>query len=126
PLASGGMGRVLLARAPDGAPVAIKLLGPTASAEVLARFDRERRLQGELEEARGFVPLLDAGTCEHGPYLVMPFVPGGTLRDRLERGALPRGEAVRLVRRVAEAIGRAHEVGVVHRDLKPENVLFTA
>src|SRR5258705_6571235 len=72
----------------------------------------------------GFVPSHDAGTSERGPYLVMPFVAGGTLRDRMRRGPLGVAETVTLGRALAEALGRAHARRIVHRDLKPENILF--
>src|SRR5581483_11570285 len=71
-----------------------------------------------------FVPILDSGVDP--PFIAMPLLPGGTLRERLARGPLPIDEAVALVARLARALGRAHERGVVHRDLKPENVLFAA
>ena len=81
----GGMGVVFLARAGDGSVVALKLL-LRAVPEKLARFDREARLVAKLGESQGFVPLIESGTSEHGPFLAFPFVPGGTLRDRLTRG----------------------------------------
>jgi len=59
-----------------------------------------------------------------GPWLAMPFLSKGTLRDRLDRGALPLAEALAVVTAVAKTVARAHEQGVAHRDLKPENVLF--
>jgi formylglycine-generating enzyme required for sulfatase activity len=124
-LGQGGMGVVYGARSPDGRPVAVKVLRKNEG-EVLARFERERRLLASLGEAEGFVPLLDAGTTQQGPYLVMPLVPGGTLRKRLDKGPLGVDETVTLGRRLARAVGEAHARGVVHRDLKPENVLFTA
>jgi len=70
------------------------------------------------------VPLLDAGVSEDGPYLVMPFLGRGTLRDRLHRKWTP-VETAALGRALARALGRAHARGIVHRDLKPENILFT-
>src|SRR5581483_12298266 len=76
--------------------------------------------------AEGFVPLLDAGDSPHGPWLVMPYVPGGTLRQRLARGPLSVAETVALGVELGRALGRAAAMGVVHRDLKPENVLFDA
>jgi formylglycine-generating enzyme required for sulfatase activity len=125
-LGRGGFGAVFRGRAADGAEVAVKVLSRPESAEARARFERERRLAGSFGEVDGFVPVLDAG--EHGgkPFIVMPLVPGGTLRQRLVRGPLPIDDAVAIGVRLSEALGRAHARGVVHRDLKPENILFSA
>ncbi|MBI3724794.1 tetratricopeptide repeat protein, partial [bacterium] len=95
-----------------------------AKTSSLERFEREMRLLSSFEEKDGIVPLLDAGESENGPYLIMPFIGGGTLRERLKRGPLPVAETVALGKALASACGRAHELGIVHRDLKPENVLF--
>ena len=122
-IAEGGMGRVVEATGPRGERVAIKLL-KTQDAAAVARFDRERRLLAGLGEADGFVPLLDAGSSESGPYLVMPLLKGGSLRDRIRAGVLPPEEVRALGVVLAQALGRAHERGIVHRDLKPENILF--
>ncbi len=122
-LGRGGMGVVYRVRGPDGREAALKLL---VKAEGFARFERERRLLASLGEAQGFVPLLDAGSSGEGAWLVMPFVPGGTLRQRLRPGALGVEETIALGVELAQALGRAHEHGIVHRDVKPENVLFTA
>ena len=121
----GGAGVVFLGRAPDGREVAIKVLRRSDSADAAARFEREGRLLRALGEGDGFVSLLDAGMERGCRYLVMPFVGGGTLRERFERGAVPVEETIALGRSLARAIGRAHERGIVHRDLKPENILFT-
>jgi len=121
----GGMGSVLRARGPDGRDVAIKLLLRPEARNSAARFERERRILASLGEAEGFVPLLDSGTSPQGPYIVMPFVGGGTLRLRLAEGPLEIDETLALGKALAAAIGRAHARGVIHRDLKPENVLFT-
>ena len=122
----GGRGVVLKARARDGSFVALKLLqGMNNDAQALARFDRERRLLSSLGKAEGFVPLLGAGEDRGSPYLVMPFLEGGTLRNRLDKEKFSQDEAVALILRLAKAMGIAHERGIVHRDLKPENILFT-
>ncbi len=120
----GGMGVVFRARSAERDDLVLKLLlksSPTA----LARFDRERRLLAALGAAEGFVPLLDAGTSPRGAWIVMPFIPGGTLRERIHRGPIPVEEVWRLGVALAAALGRAHSRGIVHRDVKPENVLFT-
>ncbi|MBI3723592.1 serine/threonine protein kinase [bacterium] len=124
-LGRGAAGVVLRARAPDGRAVAIKLLrriGPDA----YARFERETRMVASLGEREGFVPLLASGDSPHGPYFAMPLLEGGTLRDKLRRGALGVEESVALVLALARALAHAHARGIVHRDLKPENVLFLA
>ncbi len=124
-LGRGGMGIVYRVRAPDGREAALKVLA-RADPGALARFERERRLLASLGEAEGFVGLLDAGSSPEGVWLVMPFVPGGTLRSKLDRGPLGVAETVALGIELARALGAAHERGIVHRDLKPENVLFSA
>jgi TPR repeat protein len=125
PLGKGGVGAVFQARSPAGEEVAVKVL-LRLDEQRLARFERERRLLGAFTARDGFVPLIDAGVTPEGPYIVMPIVPGGTLRDRLAKGALGIDETVALGRTLARAVARAHARGIVHRDLKPENVLFTA
>src|SRR5438067_12780809 len=98
------MGVVFEARGPDGARVAVKLLAGRGGA---ARFEREQRLLAALGEDAGFVPLLDAGDSSQGPWVAMPFLPGGTLRDRLEAGRMEPGAALKLGRQLARALGRA-------------------
>ncbi len=124
-LGHGGAGTVFRARAPSGEKVAVKVLHGLDE-QRLARFERERRLLGSFTARDGFVPLLDAGKAANGPFLVMPIVPGGTLRERLRKGPWTIEETLSLGRSLAAALARAHERGIVHRDLKPENVLFTA
>jgi WD40 repeat protein/tRNA A-37 threonylcarbamoyl transferase component Bud32 len=120
----GGIGVVYKARTPDGREVAIKLL-QRLDANRTQRFERERRLLASLGEGEGFVPLLEAGESERGPYLVMPFVAGGTLTKRLQFGALPAKVVAELGVELGRALGRAHGVGIVHRDMKPDNVIFS-
>ncbi len=124
-LGRGAMGVVYRVRAREGGLAALKLLqkrDPLA----FGRFERERRLLGTLGEREGFVGLLDAGSSPAGPWLVMPLVPGGALRQRLDQGPLAVDETLSIGIALASALGRAHERGIVHRDVKPENVLFTA
>src|SRR5277367_5424575 len=121
----GGMGVVYRAQARDGREVAVKVVrADKATRQAVERFQREERLLAALTDKEGFVPLLGSGSAPGGAYLVMPFVPGGTLRHRLRKGALAVEEAVLVARTVARAVGRAHAQGIVHRDLKPENLLF--
>ncbi|MBI3722492.1 serine/threonine protein kinase [bacterium] len=109
----GGMGVVLRARAPDGRAVALKVLQRSGARDALSRFERERRLLALLGEEAGFVPLLDFADSAQGPFLVMPLLEGGTLRDRLAKGPLEVGETLDLGRALARALGRAHERGIV-------------
>ncbi len=124
-LGRGGMGTVYRVREADGREAALKLFaGGSEDPEKVAAFEREVRLLRSFTRAEGFVAVIDVGSERGWRYLVMPFLEGGTLRQRLKAGKLDVVEAVTLVATVAEAMGSAHEKGVVHRDLKPENVLF--
>lgn len=122
----GAAGRVFRARSPEGREVALKLLIGSLSPQSLGRFERERKLLSQLGHDLGFVPLLDAGTTPHGPYVVMELMHGGSLRDRLQRsGRLDLASGIELGADLASALSAAHARGVVHRDLKPGNILFT-
>ena len=90
-----------------------------------ARFDREMKLIGRLNHTH-IVNLIDSGQLEdHRPYMVLEFVEGEPLSALLDReGALPTRDAIRLMSQVLDALGYAHEQGVIHRDLKPGNVFL--
>jgi serine/threonine-protein kinase len=125
-LAPGGMSRLFLATEPAlQRQVVVKLLPPEAASEVSAeRFRREMLVTARLQHPH-ILPVLDAGARDGLLYYVMPYVPGESLRARLERqGRLPVAEATRILRELADAVACAHAVGVVHRDVKPENVLI--
>ena len=90
---------------------------------------RESRLLAEAEVAArlshpGIVSLLDVGRSSRGPYLVLELLRGWTLGDRLDYGALPPAEALRIACSACRAVAHAHANGVVHRDLKPANVFL--
>lgn len=136
----GSQGTVYRGQDPDtGASVAIKVLGdPLASFEgsVLASLVGESALQELRREARTLgglrhphiVPLVEVGEDPvQGAYLVTAWMPGGSLRARLDRaGKLPLGQAVGVCRDILSGLTAAHAAGLLHLDVKPENILFDA
>ena len=125
---AGGMATVYLARdLKHGRQVAIKVLRPEyAQAIGPERFLREIEIAASIAHPH-VLPLHDSGRAGGFLYYVMPFIEGESLRERLSRqGRLPVSEARRLFRQIVDALGAAHEKGVVHRDVKPENVLLAA
>jgi hypothetical protein len=106
--------------------VALKVLHPhLAHALGPDRFLREIDTAANLNHPH-ILPLHDSGEVDGLLYYVMPFVEGESLRDRLQREPpLPIDEALHLAREVADALGHAHEQGVIHRDIKPENILLS-
>jgi formylglycine-generating enzyme required for sulfatase activity len=130
PLGEGGMGQVFLARRDDGTferDVAVKFLhSGLASAELLARFDAERRTLARLEHP-GIARLIDAGsTAESGPYFVLELVAGERFDRYADERELGLTARVELWAQVIAAVAYAHERMVVHRDLKPSNILVEA
>ncbi len=125
-LGRGGMGIVYLAERADGEfrkQVAIKLIASTANEQIKQRFRRERQILADLDHPN-IARLLDGGTLNGQPFVVMEFVPGQSLRERLsERGALPIEEISAIVQQVCAGLADAHDLGVVHRDIKPENLI---
>jgi serine/threonine-protein kinase len=130
PLGSGGMGEVYLARDRVlGRDVALKVLrGQYAGDEEFAeRFKREAMSAASLSHPN-IVQVYDRGETEEGAsYIAMEYVPGGTLKERISKeGPLEAADAAALGAQVAEALGAAHDRGMVHRDIKPQNVLLAA
>mgnify|MGYP001241435254 CR=1 FL=1 len=120
----GGAGVVFRAEDPLGRVVALKLLQAAASEPQRRRFQAEVRALLRIRHPH-VVGLLDAGTSGGVPFLVMEWVEGETLAARLEReGPLPPREAAELCERLAQAMARCHQEGVLHRDIKPGNVLL--
>ncbi|HET7603127.1 MAG TPA: protein kinase [Gemmatimonadales bacterium] len=125
-LGGGGMSHVFLAEEVRlGRRVVIKLLPPEAAEGIPAdRFEREIKVAASLQHPH-VVPVLSAGIADGLLYYVMPYIDGESLASRLARtGALPVGEAVRILRDVADALAYAHGRGVVHRDIKPDNIML--
>jgi serine/threonine-protein kinase len=122
----GGMAVVYLARdLKHDRDVALKVLQPHL-AEVLGRerFLREIRVAAQLHHPH-LLPVYDSGDADGSLYYVVPYVEGGSLRDRLNRETrLELLAALQLTREVAEALDYAHRRKVVHRDIKPENILL--
>src|SRR5918994_6865782 len=126
-IGAGGMGEVY--RASDSRldrTVAIKVLRPhlLQSADARQRFDREARAISSLNHPH-VCTLYDVGHQEGIDFLVMEYVEGETLAERLQRGAIAIGQAIRFGSQIADALDRAHRQGIVHRDLKPANIIIT-
>ena len=121
------MGEVYRARdARLGRDVAIKVLPAHVASDpqLRERFEREARAVAALNHPH-ICTLHDIGQQDGVDFLVMEYLEGQTLADRLAKGALPLGEALQDAIQIADALDRAHRQGIVHRDLKPANIMLT-
>ena len=123
-IGAGGMGEVYKARDTKlDRDVALKIL-PDAfvnDPERLARFEREAKVLASLNHPN-IAQIYGLEEGGDSPALVLEYVPGPTLQDRIAKGPIPLDEALPIARQIAEALEAAHEQGIIHRDLKPANV----
>jgi serine/threonine protein kinase len=105
--------------------VAIKVLPREMLRDVQSRirFDREAKTIAMLEHP-AIVPVYDFGEEDGQPYFVMRFMSGGSLSDRMKKGAISLQDVAQIMAHIAPALDEAHNKGIIHRDLKPGNILF--
>ncbi len=122
---SGAMGQVYLAiQEALERPVAIKVIAPSLSIDATfrQRFLKEGKIIAQLRHPH-IVTIHDIGECLNQYYMVMEYIEGGTLKERIQKGLSPE-QAVSILRQIASALGYAHRQGFIHRDVKPANILF--
>jgi len=127
PLGAGGMGEVYRARDTRlDRSVAIKVLPAhvSADADLKQRFEREARTISALQHPH-ICTLHDIGHQEGVDFLVMEYLEGETLADRLKRGPLAVDQTIKIAVEVCDALEKAHRQGIIHRDLKPGNIMLT-
>ena len=127
PLGAGGMGEVY--RAKDtrlDRTVAIKVLPTHLSddPELKQRMEREAKAISALQHSN-ICTLYDIGTQDGTDFLVMEYLEGQTLAERLGKGALPLDQVLKIGTEIAQALEKAHQQGIIHRDLKPANIMLT-
>ncbi|MHB1425869.1 MAG: serine/threonine protein kinase [Gemmataceae bacterium] len=127
-IAEGGMGTIYRGRRrDDGGIVAIKIMAShlTRNPLLLKRFEQEFLAASRLSHPN-IVRALDFGNDDNTPYLVMEFVEGESLGQKLEReGRMSEVDSIRLIAQVAQGLHRAHKQNLIHRDVKPDNILVT-
>jgi serine/threonine protein kinase len=127
-IGSGSMGRVYKAHHQMmDRVVALKIIAPeiASNEKVVARFQREMKLVGRLDHPH-VVRAFDADRMNKVLYIVMEYVPGLSLGERLKKGPIAPAEMIDYASQAALGLAHAHEQGMVHRDIKPSNMLLTA
>jgi Tol biopolymer transport system component len=126
PAGAGGMGEVYKARDTRlDRTVALKVLPSHLASNVVSRerFEREARAISHLNHPN-ICTLHDVGSADGVGFLVMEYLDGETLMQRLSRGPIPLAHTLQIAAPIAEALDRAHNAGIVHRDLKPSNIFL--
>jgi polar amino acid transport system substrate-binding protein len=128
PIGQGGMAKIYLAYQPSvRREVAIKVMSSPLqeSASSIKRFAQEVEVIAHLQHPQ-IIPVYDFGEHDDQIYIVMAYIRGGTLADRIDQApnGLPNEEIIRLLDLIAEGLDYAHAKGIVHRDLKPNNILM--
>ena len=127
PIGAGGMGEVYKARDTRlDRTVAIKVLPEHVAADpdLKQRFEREAKTSSSLNHPH-ICTLYDIGNQDGIDFLVMEYLDGETLAQRLEQAVLPLDQALKIAIEIADALDKAHRQGIVHRDLKPGNIMLT-
>lgn len=127
-LAEGGMGSVYKARrVSDGLLVALKVIPPATARNpvLLKRFEQEFKAASQLNHPN-VVQAIEYNNTSPTPFLVMEFVDGESLGQRIERdGRIGEEESIRIIAQVCQGLHRAHKQGLIHRDVKPDNIMVT-
>jgi eukaryotic-like serine/threonine-protein kinase len=126
-IATGGMGEIYVADDETlGRRVAIKVLADRFAVDgsIRQRFTQEALAAARLSGNQHIVTIFDVGEAEGRPFIVMEYLPGGTVGDRAVRGPIPHDQALAWLRDTAAALDEAHANGIVHRDVKPANLLL--
>jgi serine/threonine-protein kinase PpkA len=126
PIGEGGMASVFLAVQESlDREVALKVMAPAlaANSEFCDRFLKEGRITAKLQH-QNLVTVYDIGTHAGVYYLAAEYIPGGTLKERIDAGGLTVGEILDIMVEMARGLDFAHQKGFVHRDVKPGNILF--
>ena len=127
PLGAGGMGEVYKAtdtRLDRTVAIKVLLAHVADDPDLRQRFEREAKTLAALSHPH-ICPVFDVGQQDGIDFLVMEYLEGETLAQRLTKGALPLDQALRYAVEIADALDKAHHKGIVHRDLKPGNIMIT-